>query len=65
MELFGEAIELFERVDVNSLSGPDAGLWLDALRKVNSDPKKNIVNMDIPEICQNLFHSVEPIKSVR
>ena len=65
MELFGEAIELFERVDVKSLSGPDASLWLDELTRNNSQNEKTILSKDLPGFCKDSISSEVQSQSVQ
>ena len=55
MGMSAEAIDLFERVDVESLPGPDAGLWLDELSKVKSQDHKAVLSEDLPSSCKDLI----------
>lgn len=55
--MFAEAIELFERVDGESLPGPDAGLWLGKLKKLNSQNAPENLSEDLPGSCKNLIPS--------
>jgi hypothetical protein len=57
LKMFAEATELFGRVDVKSLPGRDAGLWLDELSKINSQDNKAVLSKDLPDFCKNLIPS--------
>jgi tetratricopeptide (TPR) repeat protein len=63
--MYEEATELFELVDVESPIGPDAGLWLDELSKINSQDNKAVLSKDLPDSCKNLIPSERQTQGVR
>ena len=57
MGMLAEAAELFARVDVKSIPGRDAGLWLDELSTINAQDNKAILGEELPGFCKNLIPS--------
>lgn len=64
MGMFEKAIEFINKVDPNSISAPDAGIWLKWLVNIDHTNDNKQVNEKLPGFCENLTPSESESTSV-
>ena len=55
LEMYQESADLFSRVESDSDLGPDASVWLDALKNAEELGDESIINQELPGICEKLI----------
>ena len=63
--MYQEAIELFQRVDVKSNSGPGTSVRLEELNTASPQRDQIFLSQELLGICENLIPSRVHVRSVR